>query len=365
MKKYLIFAASVLLFMSCNKSDMKVYEGNYSVDSKTVITVNNRNVDISDFENASISISITDGDLCEVTLTNFITGQPEVSVPATISNGTKAAAGASFSGSINSGDRTISVQGTTADGTIASINIEEEITAEGIVGKWSLGGATVSFSHPDLEVLDLSGIIPDLILPMTTVVDMVNAMIMQSLAENPQIAASYIEFTSEGYIASSGFLTEPDMADILAYYVQPEQNIFGIYLRKSVVNQIFGAAMEDPDAYQILQMLGLTTLIENPQSISVPLSYAVTESGLDLTVDQNLTNSYLAMLSGTVQTIKAVVSALNYEDIYDILYSYDLQDLINEQNFPAVKELVIKLIDALTDGQFKYSATVSLVPFSE
>ena len=72
MKKYLIFAASVLLFMSCNKSDMKVYEGNYSVDSKTVITVNNRNVDISDFENASISISITDGDLCEVTLTNFI-----------------------------------------------------------------------------------------------------------------------------------------------------------------------------------------------------------------------------------------------------------------------------------------------------
>lgn len=284
MKKYLIFAASALLFMSCNKSDMKVYEADYSVDNKTVITVNNRNVDISDFENASISIRITDGDLCEVTLTNFITGQPEVTVPATITDGTKAAAGASFSGSINSGDRTVSVQGITADGTIASINIEEEITAEGIVGKWSLGGATVSFSHPDLEVLDLSSIIPDLVLPMTTVADMVNAMIMQSLAENPQIAASYVEFTSEGYIASSGFLTEPDMDDILAYYVQPEQNIFGIYLRKTVVDQIFGAAMEDPDTYQILQMLGLTSLIENPQSISVPLGYAVTESGLDLSV---------------------------------------------------------------------------------
>lgn len=365
MKKFLLIAAAALLFVSCNKSDLTVYEGVYGVDNNTVVMVNNQNVNFSDFENARISIALTDGDNCEITLTNFINGQPEVIVPGTINEtGTKSAAGATFYGSVNSGDRIITVEGTTSDATIASIAINEEITVDGIVGKWSIGGASMNFSHPDLEILDLSAIIPDLQLPMTTIVEMINMYLMQAIAEEPGLADWYLEFTSDGYIRSRDTQDEPDMLDIFGYYVKPEENVFGICLRKSLTEYMLALLDENPELKQMLEMFGLGSLIENPQGISVPLKYAVSGTGLSLTADQSLVDPYLDMISEPVAIIKAVLSGLQYGDVEEFIYENGLETFITEENFPAAIALVIDIVDALTDGQAQYSITLDLVPFA-
>lgn len=366
MRKFLLIAATALLFVSCNKSDLTVYEGVYNVDNNTVVTVNNQNVLFSDFENARISISVTNGDNCEITLTNFINGQPEVLVPGTINEtGTKSAAGATFYGSVNSGDRIITVEGTTADATIATITINEEITVEGIIGKWSIGGASMDFSHPDLEILDLSAIIPDLQLPMTTVVEMINMYLMQAIAEEPGLADWYLEFTSDGYIRSLDIQDDPDMLNIFGYYVKPEENIFGICIRKSLVEEITELLNEVTELKQMLEMFGLSSLIDNPQSVSVPLKYAISGTGLSLTADQSLVDPYLDMISEPVAIIKAMLSSLQYGDVSEFIYENGLETLITEENFPAVIALVIDIIDALTDGQAQYSITLDLIPFAE
>lgn len=366
MKKILFMAASALLILSCTKDpDLTVYEGSYKVDNNTVITVNNHSVNFGDYENASITITLTDGDNCEVVLTNFINGQSEVKVPATISgSATKAAAGASFSGSVSAGDRTVNVEGITADGTIASINISEEITAEGVVGRWTLGSAAITFSHPDLEIIDLSPIIPDFTLPMATVVEMINGLIAQSIADDSSLAQSYIEFTADGYINGMDIQDAPEFQNILCYYVNSDEGIFGIYLRKSLLEQLFAQIDQLPELSGMLEMFGLSTLIENPQNVSIPLSYSVSDGGLSLTADQSLADPYLAMLAEPVAIIKSLISDLEYDDVIEFLYMYDLQTLITSENLPAVKDLIISLIEALTDGQAKYSATIGLIPYA-
>ena len=351
MKKILFMAASALLILSCTKDpDLTVYEGSYKVDNNTVITVNNHSVNFGDYENASITITLTDGDNCEVVLTNFINGQSEVKVPATISgSATKAAAGASFSGSVSAGDRTVNVEGITADGTIASINISEEITAEGVVGRWTLGSAAI---------------IPDFTLPMATVVEMINGLIAQSIADDSSLAQSYIEFTADGYINGMDIQDAPELQNILCYYVNSDEGIFGIYLRKSLLEQLFAQIDQLPELSGMLEMFGLSTLIENPQNVSIPLSYSVSDGGLSLTADQSLADPYLAMLAEPVAIIKSLISDLEYDDVIEFLYMYDLQTLITSENLPAVKDLIISLIEALTDGQAKYSATIGLIPYA-
>lgn len=366
MRKFLLIAATALLFVSCNKSDMTVYEGVYNVDNNTVVVVNNQKVNFTDFENARISIAVNKGDNCDITLTNFINGQPEVVIPGTIyETGTKSAAGATFSGSVSSGDRIISVEGTTADATIATITITEEIDVEGIVGKWSIAGASMDFSHPDLEILDLSGIIPELQLPMTTVVEMINMYLMQAIEEDPDLANWYIEFTSDGYIRSLDSQDDPEMLNIFGYYVKPEENIFGICIRKSLIEYIISMLDEDPELKQMLEMFGLGSLIDNPQSISVPLKYALSDAGLSLTADQSLVDPYLDMITEPVAIIKAMLSGLKYEDVAEFIYDNGLETFITEENFPAVIALVIDIVDALTDGQAQYSITLDLTPFAE
>ena len=64
-----------------------------------------------------------------------------------------------------------------------------------------------------------------------------------------------------------------------------------------------------------------------------------------------------------VAIIKSLISDLEYDDVIEFLYMYDLEALITADNLPAVKELVISLIDALTDGQAQYSVTVGLTSY--
>ena len=58
MKKLFLIAASALLLFSCEKkTDYTVYNGQYTVDSGTVITVNGHEVSLSDYESAMIAIT--------------------------------------------------------------------------------------------------------------------------------------------------------------------------------------------------------------------------------------------------------------------------------------------------------------------
>ena len=101
MRNFIILAASALLLVSCNKNeaDLSIYEGEYAVDSATVITMNGNQVSLADYSNAAIRISATTGNDCEITLINLITGQPEVQFQGTVTEPeeTRSAAGAVFS----------------------------------------------------------------------------------------------------------------------------------------------------------------------------------------------------------------------------------------------------------------------------
>ena len=63
MRNFIILAASALLLVSCNKNeaDLSIYEGEYAVDSATVITMNGNQVSLADYSNAAIRISATTG----------------------------------------------------------------------------------------------------------------------------------------------------------------------------------------------------------------------------------------------------------------------------------------------------------------
>ena len=156
----------------------------------------------------------------------------------------------------------------------------------------------------------------------------------------------------------------PELQNILCYYVNSDEGIFGIYLRKSLLEQLFAQIDQLPELSGMLEMFGLSTLIENPQNVSIPLSYSVSDGGLSLTADQSLADPYLAMLAEPVAIIKSLISDLEYDDVIEFLYMYDLQTLITSENLPAVKDLIISLIEALTDGQAKYSATIGLIPYA-
>jgi len=199
---------------------------------------------------------------------------------------------------------------------------------------------------------------------MATVVEMINGLIAQSIADDSSLAQSYIEFTADGYISGMDIQDAPELQNILCYYVNSDEGIFGIYLRKSLLEQLFAQIDQLPELSGMLEMFGLSTLIENPQNVSIPLSYSVSDGGLSLTADQSLADPYLAMLAEPVAIIKSLISDLEYDDVIEFLYMYDLQTLITSENLPAVKDLIISLIEALTDGQAKYSATIGLIPYA-
>ena len=366
MRKYIIAAAASLLLLSCNEStDYSVYEGSYKVDNSTVITVNGQTVAIEDYENASITLTLTEGDGCEITLVNFINGQDEVTVPGTVSEtGTKTAAGAGFSGQASSEDRTISIEGVTADGTIASITISEEITVEGLAGRWTLSSAELAFYHPDLEVIDLSSIIPGTVIPMETIVMMLNTMVNQAIADDESLSQSYLELTRDGYIQSGDAMGSYDTGHMLAYYAIPGDNIFGIYLRESIAAELLNAIRENPEVMDILDLFGFTSLLENPQSMDIRLSYALTGGNLSLTADQTITEPYLDMLSEPVKIIKSLIADLEDEDVSEFLVMNGLDSIITADNLPAAKDLIISVIDALTDGRAQYSATIGFIPYA-
>ncbi len=361
MRKIVLSAAAVLLAAACGQNDdWNVYNGDYTVDRNTVIVLNGRNVDISDYENAEISIMVKEGNNCDIILRNFITGQPEITVPASLETGdTKAAAGAGFSGSTEAADRTVRVEGMTADTSLASISITEEITVEGIPGKWALDSIRTAFFHPSLEEIDFSEAVPGLILSVDELTAMINSYINSTVRQDPSISGSFIEFTRDGYINPS--------EDLLCYYIRPADNTMYIFLRKSIVEEITDSITANPDIMAVITMLGLTSFIDTPQSMSIPLQYSIADGGLTVTASQVILDPYEDMLTEPLAMISAILYSMDYEDFSSLLGDTlaPLAGIITEDNFAAFKEVLINTFNTLTDGQAEYSVSAVLIPFTE
>lgn len=355
MKKFILMIAAVSMLLACNKTtEWSDFDGDYKVDGNTAIVLNGESVLISDYENAEINITVTDGNNCMIVLRNFINGQPEVSIPGTLTEtGAKAASGAFFSGSANTTDRTVSVEGTTAESTISSISITEKITVDGIPGKWTIGNIAVSFSHPDLNVIDLSGIADGLTINVQDLITAANEALAKMIAGG-MYSGSCIDFTEDGYISNR----------YVCYYVRPEEQALNVFLRKSTVEMLFEEIKSDPDAMDMIAMLGFSSFIDNPQSMNITLQYATGENSLSLTATQALLDPYEDMLAQPIAVIKAFLSQMTYELFAETMSDFpQITGIITEENFPAFKEILINTLDTVTDGQAQYSVRLDLVPF--
>lgn len=379
MRNFIILAASALLLVSCNKNeaDLSIYEGEYAVDSATVITMNGNQVSLADYSNAAIRISATTGNDCEITLINLITGQPEVQFQGTVTEPeeTRSAAGAVFSGQTMTADRSITVEGITSESALASVNITEQITVQGIPGKWTLDGIALTFSHPDLDTLDLTGLlagqvtqspgpqIPDLKFPVTDLLATVNELINSSIAADPAVREDYIELTADGYV-NPGNITDGPAAteDIASYYVRPGDKTLNIFLPKSVVTELFNGLKDNSGYSALIEMFELENFLSNPQSIVIPLDYAMTDNGLSLTADQDIVAQYMNTLSGAINAVKELILSLSPETIRTAAATMfpGLEDLITNDNYTVIISLLTDIVDAFTSPEARYSVTLDL-----
>lgn len=365
MKKFLLITVMTAMLLSCKEnSDFTIYQGDYFVDNNTVIILNGQEVNLSDYENAEINIAVIEGNSCNVTLRNFINGQPEVIIPATISEGgTKSAAGATFSGSEGTIDRLVTIEGATAEASISSITITEEVTVDGIAGRWLLNGATFDFSHPDLQQIDFSEISPDLVFNVDDIVGMLNSSLGELLEANNYFQESYLEFTTYGTVNFQD--ADPLINDIICYYVRPEESTLYVYLRKTLVDSLFTIIREEPDMMNVVSMLGFTSLVENPQSMSIPLDYVTGSGTLTLSATQDILDPYEAQLEQPIGMINAILQTLTYESFSQLLADYpDLLQLITAENFPRFKEIILNTFNTLTDGQAEYSLSLDFIPYA-
>lgn len=379
MRNFIILAASALLLVSCNKNeaDLSIYEGEYAVDSATVITMNGNQVSLADYSNAAIRISATTGNDCEITLINLITGQPEVQFQGTVTEPeeTRSAAGAVFSGQTVTADRSITVEGITSESALASVNITEQITVQGIPGKWTLDGIALTFSHPDLDTLDLTGLlagqvtqspgpqIPDLKFPVTDLLATVNELINSSIAADPAVREDYIELTADGYV-NPGNITDGPAAteDIASYYVRPGDKTLNIFLPKSVVTELFNGLKDNSGYSALIEMFELENFLSNPQSIVIPLDYAMTDNGLSLTADQDIVAQYMNTLSGAINAVKELILSLSPETIRTAAATMfpGLEALITNDNYTVIISLLTDIVDAFTSPEARYSVTLDL-----
>lgn len=365
--KHLILtaAAALMLLSSCNQEkEWSIYDGDYTVDANTVITLNGKDVLLSDYENASISIRVLEGNRCDIILENFITGQPEITVQATLAeSGTKATAGAAFSGSAATSDRTVNVEGVTGESTIASISIAEEITVDGIPGKWAVSSTVFSFSHPELQTIDFSEAFPGVTVDISTIVDLINGYLAQAIETDDLLSDFYLELSKDGSVSISDAGEELD--GLLCYYVRPEENSLCIHLRKSVVETLFNNIMNEPDIMNVISMLGFSSLIENPQSMNIALYYTTGDNTLNLTATQVILDPYEEQLAQPLSMLKALLETITYENAAELLAGIpELGQLVNADNFPILKSILIDTLSTLTDGQAEYSLSTELIPYT-
>ena len=228
----------------------------------------------------------------------------------------------------------------------------------GVTGEWVADHVTLAFQHPDLTSIDLSVISPELgEIAISDIVAMGNEAINNGLNEDPSVSADLI-LTEDGNLIIDGL-------DVPITYTV-DNSTLNVHVDQSVISGIAEQIKNEQDIMNILSMLGLAELIENPQSVDLPLTYSVSESSLSLTADQNTAAPYMEMLAPAVETLTGLLNTLTYEMFSALLENagLELADTVTPENFPAIKQLILDVFSALTDGKAEYSLTTDFIPYA-
>ena len=230
-------------------------------------------------------------------------------------------------------------------------------------------------TQPDLDTLDLTGLlagqvtqspgpqIPDLKFPVTDLLATVNELINSSIAADPAVREDYIELTADGYV-NPGNITDGPAAteDIASYYVRPGDKTLNIFLPKSVVTELFNGLKDNSGYSALIEMFELENFLSNPQSIVIPLDYAMTDNGLSLTADQDIVAQYMNTLSGAINAVKELILSLSPETIRTAAATMfpGLEALITNDNYTVIISLLTDIVDAFTSPEARYSVTLDL-----
>lgn len=228
----------------------------------------------------------------------------------------------------------------------------------GVTGEWVADHVTLAFQHPDLTSIDLSVISPELgEIAISDIVAMGNEAINNGLNEDPSVSADLI-LTEDGNLIIDGL-------DVPITYTV-DNSTLNVHVDQSVISGIAEQIKNEQDVMEILSLLGLSGLVENPQSVDLPLTYSVSESSLSLTADQNTAAPYMEMLAPAVETLTGLLNALTYEMFSALLENagLELADTVTPENFPAIKQLILDVFSALTDGKAEYSLTTDFIPYA-
>ena len=228
----------------------------------------------------------------------------------------------------------------------------------GVTGEWVADHVTLAFQHPDLTSIDLSVISPELgEIAISDIVAMGNEAINNGLNEDPSVSADLI-LTEDGNLIIDGL-------DVPITYTV-DNSTLNVHVDQSVISGIAEQIKNEQDVMGILSLLGLSGLVENPQSVDLPLTYSVSESSLSLTADQNTAAPYMEMLAPAVETLTGLLNALTYEMFSALLENagLELADTVTPENFPAIKQLILDVFSALTDGKAEYSLTTDFIPYA-
>lgn len=228
----------------------------------------------------------------------------------------------------------------------------------GVTGEWVADHVTLAFQHPDLTSIDLSVISPELgEIAISDIVAMGNEAINNGLNEDPSVSADLI-LTEDGNLIIDGL-------DVPITYTV-DNSTLNVHVDQSVISGIAEQIKNEQDVMDILSLLGLSGLVENPQSVDLPLTYSVSESSLSLTADQNTAAPYMEMLAPAVETLTGLLNSLTYEMFSALLENagLELADTVTPENFPAIKQLILDVFSALTDGKAEYSLTTDFIPYA-
>lgn len=228
----------------------------------------------------------------------------------------------------------------------------------GVTGEWVADHVTLAFQHPDLTSIDLSVISPELgEIAISDIVAMGNEAINNGLNEDPSVSADLI-LTEDGNLIIDGL-------DVPITYTV-DNSTLNVHVDQSVISGIAEQIKNEQDVMDILSLLGLSGLVENPQSVNLPLTYSVSESSLSLTADQNTAAPYMEMLAPAVETLTGLLNSLTYETFSALLQNagLELADTVTPENFPAIKQLILDVFSALTDGKAEYSLTTDFIPYA-
>lgn len=228
----------------------------------------------------------------------------------------------------------------------------------GVTGEWVADHVTIAFQHPDLTSIDLSVISPELgEIAISDIVAMGNEAINTGLKEDPSTSAD-LTLTEDGNLIIDGL-------DVPITYTV-DNSTLNVHVDQSVISGIAEQIKNEQDVMDILSLLGLSGLVENPQSVDLPLTYSVSESSLSLTADQNTAAPYMEMLAPAVETLTGLLNSLTYEMFSALLENagLELADTVTPENFPAIKQLMLDVFSALTDGKAEYSFTTDFIPYA-